>query len=70
MQRCTYLYFIPYIWFIVHTCVIFPVYARFLLAWDLQNRSVPALRRLRFINVQRLYKTIERAKTIEKFRIE
>jgi hypothetical protein len=38
--------------------VIFPVYAKFLLAWDLQNRSVSALRRFRFIEVQRLYKTI------------
>jgi hypothetical protein len=36
----------------------FPIYARFLLTWNLQNRSVSALRRFRFIDVQRLYKTI------------
>jgi hypothetical protein len=41
-----------------HACAIFPVYARFLLVWDLQNRSVSALR-FRFIEVQRLHKTIE-----------
>jgi hypothetical protein len=39
--------------------VIFPPYARFLLTWDLQNRSVSALGKFRFIEIQRLYKTIE-----------
>lgn len=38
------------------TRVIFSACARF--AWDLQNRSVSALGRFRFFEVQRLYKTI------------
>jgi hypothetical protein len=41
-----------------HARVIFPVYARFLLEWDLQKRSVFALRRFCFAEVQRLYKII------------
>ena len=54
-----YLYFIPYFWFVAwHTRVIFPAYVRIFLAWDLQNRSVSALWRFRFIEVRRPYKTI------------
>jgi hypothetical protein len=51
--------FLPYFWFIVHTRLSFFRFMQgFYLPWDLQNRSVSAFRRFRFIEVQRLYKTI------------
>jgi hypothetical protein len=55
---CISIFYALFLVYSTHARVIFPVYARFLLAWDLQNRSVSALRRFRFIEVQRLHKTI------------
>jgi hypothetical protein len=55
---CISIFYTLFLIYSTHARVIFPVYARFLLVWDLQNLSVSALRRFRFIEVQRQYKTI------------
>jgi hypothetical protein len=55
---CISIFYTLFLVYSTHARVIFPIYARFLLACDLQNRPVSSLKRFRFIEVQRLYKTI------------